>query len=634
MNTTPIFAQLLTGLMWLAKALIAITVIAILLLPLLIMTIPNMEEVQQLLPKGIGTAWLIVVGVAASLFVVYIAWNVLRALLLYPLGSWQVFGATTRDRLIGLGITAIIVPRPVAALVMVPPTFLLQLLDRLPHQAVRIPMSGAFSNDSTDNIKEPVIQLSMMILDIVSEVAKALTSSIERILTPEVVIALAIWAVMGNLLSAVATAQDETQSDLSMSRLHRYVQTMSSAQRHGIVLATAFLLGTYLSIAAIVAIPWLHEEKVSPGLSRDSLEKMLNGILPSASTQLDDLLHRVSPTQEDPLAPLTKYVSERPVSADTYYPLSWMLNDAIADSKNVRSKAIEQLKQMPTEIMQRAAKMRQEAMSAFDLATATPMSSLERSYFIREIQSSVSSDYAELERTLKTCASAFIETDKEFRAIAQVSQTFLTAGVSANTADGADLRNNEIMQAGMLSKQLMSASQSLRDACEAPVTQRSVYTPPEPGSAWGPFGLVARWLLRTKSFELALITGMLGFGLLGSVIATFIRVGKGRDQKSLIAEVTSVLVRGISAAIVVFLAVKGGLVVFSTGESEPNAYVVFFTCLVGAVYSEDVWKLARSKFFKKDAREDKSIENEQTMAEDIQQLLDKDTSTQKNKASN
>lgn len=52
----------------------------------------------------------------------------------------------------------------------------------------------------------------------------------------------------------------------------------------------------------------------------------------------------------------------------------------------------------------------------------------------------------------------------------------------------------------------------------------------------------------------------------------------------------------MSAAIVVFLAVKGGLAAFAVDAGEPNAYVLFFTCLIGAVFSEDVWAWARKRF--------------------------------------
>jgi len=59
---------------------------------------------------------------------------------------------------------------------------------------------------------------------------------------------------------------------------------------------------------------------------------------------------------------------------------------------------------------------------------------------------------------------------------------------------------------------------------------------------------------------------------------------------------------------VVFLAVKGGLAIFASGEGELNAYVLFFTCLVGAVFSEDVWGCARDKLSLRSQRRE---ENEQ-----------------------
>jgi hypothetical protein len=106
---------------------------------------------------------------------------------------------------------------------------------------------------------------------------------------------------------------------------------------------------------------------------------------------------------------------------------------------------------------------------------------------------------------------------------------------------------------------------------------------------------VAQWLLRTKSHALALITGMLGFGLLGAAIATFVRTPDNSAGSSPAGDAATVMVRGLSAAIVVFLAVKGGLAIVATSEAEPNAYVLFFTCLVGAVFSEGVWKWAKTK---------------------------------------
>jgi hypothetical protein len=149
---------------------------------------------------------------------------------------------------------------------------------------------------------------------------------------------------------------------------------------------------------------------------------------------------------------------------------------------------------------------------------------------------------------------------------------------------------------------LSSLANGYDRACARGPAISAEFVPPEPGAGWGPFGKVANWLLRTKSFALALITGMLGFGLLGAAISAFVRTDTRADNRAVPrangAEVGRVVVRGLSAAVVLFLAVKGGLAILAVGEQDPNAYVLFFTCLVGAVFSEDVWTWARTKFLK------------------------------------
>jgi hypothetical protein len=58
----------------------------------------------------------------------------------------------------------------------------------------------------------------------------------------------------------------------------------------------------------------------------------------------------------------------------------------------------------------------------------------------------------------------------------------------------------------------------------------------------------------------------------------------------------------MTAAIVVFLAAYGGLAVLGAGGGDPNPYVVFVTCLIGAAYSEDVWSWARRKMLVSEER--------------------------------
>jgi hypothetical protein len=552
-----------------------------------------------------------------SVFLIYVAWRIIRGLFLYPLGSWQVFGATTSVRLVSLGIAALISPKAVTSLFMLPVKFLMHLVDRLPYQVTRLVTSAASSSGATySNFKEPVIRLTIMIQEVFSEVSLAFNRAIEGIAIPELVVALGIWAVMGNLLSATIVTSDGTQISYGESRLSRYIKALSAKQRYGIFLASVLMIGSYLSIAAIVAIPWLQEEKAAPGLNQANLEKMLGGILPSTSAPLEERQRNLPSLNEDPLAQLSEFISKNSSPANGNEYMWLVLNQAIADSKESRNKAITEFRQMPAKIMQHTEKMRQSALSAFEMETATPMSTQERSYFVREIQRSVISDYSEMENTLNTCSKALRDADNQLRVISQNTAAFLSTpawnDILAGTGERDQTRAAFVRE---ISKNLAVASQSMCTACETQIATHTFYTPPKPGIGWGPFGLVARWLLQTKSFALSLITGMLGFGLLGSAISTFVRAGAFKENHDKFSgNILSIVIRGLSAAVVVFLAVKGGLAIFSTGESEPNAYVVFFTCLVGSVFSEDVWNWARTKFIKKLNGEDNQRATNHTTA--------------------
>ncbi|HVZ09926.1 hypothetical protein [Rhodopila sp.] len=118
-----------------------------------------------------------------------------------------------------------------------------------------------------------------------------------------------------------------------------------------------------------------------------------------------------------------------------------------------------------------------------------------------------------------------------------------------------------------------------------------------PAETLGLFGLASSWLLKTESPELALIVGLLGFGFFGALATSFIREFKGTPGNQLpgVGFILPALVRGIGAAVLVFLAAKGGAAVLAKGEVSPNAYAIFFACFVAAVFSDDVWDWARTK---------------------------------------
>jgi hypothetical protein len=137
------------------------------------------------------------------------------------------------------------------------------------------------------------------------------------------------------------------------------------------------------------------------------------------------------------------------------------------------------------------------------------------------------------------------------------------------------------------------------NVCEIPVAAQ-IPAPPPLGDSLGPLRFMAGWLLNADSLPLCLIVGLVGFGLLGAAISTFVkerleaRLMSGANPKVdvIVSDLAGVALRGISAAIVVFLAVQGGLAVLSGAGSDPNPYVLLLACFVAAVFSERVWQKA------------------------------------------
>jgi hypothetical protein len=136
------------------------------------------------------------------------------------------------------------------------------------------------------------------------------------------------------------------------------------------------------------------------------------------------------------------------------------------------------------------------------------------------------------------------------------------------------------------------------EVCAIPVSM-PIPQPPPLGDSLGPLRFIAGWLLNAASVPLALIVGLVGFGLLGAAISTFVReqlearlMPVQGTSHVIVSDLAGVALRGISAAIVVFLAVQGGLAVLSGASSDPNPYVLLLACFVAAVFSERVWRKA------------------------------------------
>ncbi|WP_217606675.1 hypothetical protein [Chitinophaga sp. GbtcB8] len=115
----------------------------------------------------------------------------------------------------------------------------------------------------------------------------------------------------------------------------------------------------------------------------------------------------------------------------------------------------------------------------------------------------------------------------------------------------------------------------------------------EVGQDWGiVFTVLINPIAQSKNVDVLLVCGMLGFGLLGAAIAIFI-TGTNLATDSVGSNLLQVTVRGFSAAIVVYLAVRGGIALVASSNTDPSPLVLFLFCFIGAVFSERIWAWAK-----------------------------------------
>lgn len=121
--------------------------------------------------------------------------------------------------------------------------------------------------------------------------------------------------------------------------------------------------------------------------------------------------------------------------------------------------------------------------------------------------------------------------------------------------------------------------------------------PPTIASGLGEVGTWTKWLINTERMPVVIIVGLVGFSLLGATVSRAVRAQTDERPRAAFTldDLLTVIAGGTTAAVVVFLAAYGGLAVLGNSTGDPNPYIVFATCLIAAVYSEDVWTWARRR---------------------------------------
>jgi hypothetical protein len=370
----------------------------------------------------------------------------------------------------------------------------------------------------------------------------------------------AAWAVLAWLFRDLFGGHQE--GDTLPIGPRAFFHSMTSEARMRLGLGAVVAIGAYLCLCAIVAV---------------SLFKPVEKIQQLDPTRLKDRLIAARLSNEGADNPFSKRfpedlgafpkLADPKISDSSFYQILTTEYDQLS----------ERWRQLRIDIAAEQDRLRELAAADYEIKNLNRVGSREQANHYLALEKWYQSSLTRLFSHLDNCRTAIL--------LVRTSASAEFAGRPGGGLDGSD---RSPVTGGF------SAVYTARQACQSrPPDLPEVPDRGDFGYALGVMGYLSGWLLRTESMPLALITGLVGFGLFGALVSTFVRAARGHIVQW---DIFGVVCRGVSAAIVVFLAAYGGIAVVSQASGDPNPYVVFVTCLVGSVFGEDVWQWARDRF--------------------------------------
>jgi len=375
----------------------------------------------------------------------------------------------------------------------------------------------------------------------------------------DIVILFAVWLFINTLLTFFFQGSHAPDSP-------RFFSNKLLAKNTFVAFLLAFSI--YLCVATIVAIPEFQALESSV-VNNEELAEFTKEVNQQAHNKEDLLLKELPSTD-----------LKRKKSLETYSDLNYLISG---------------YNQLVNNLLKEQEQRRGKAVDAYKAAILEKTAVRERSKYRAQLKSWI--------QTRWTVLSSVLYYKPRFESIVrsvsiQVSRIEKDSVLQANTRLVDSLYASAHIAGDHWEENMVALEETVFNIKSMDLNN-TVPEKPKIGEQYGIFQSMSGWLLRTESMSLALIVGLFAFGLLGAMGSTFIRhrIKNNRDvpAKDLVPNLPAVLINGISSAIVVFLAVKGMLVVFSGRDSSLNPYILFFTCLVAAVFSEDVWKWAQQK---------------------------------------
>lgn len=352
--------------------------------------------------------------------------------------------------------------------------------------------------------------------------------------------------------------------------------------------------GSYLSIASVIAIPILQDNMVEvseiPDINTDNLEEHLsNNILAIPEVSFE----------QSPFASLDSYISEQesrlseleenPDDSADEDGVRESIENSIRSTKLLknseerrRSILISSYDELINQARSEANQSQTRAVEKFRLNSQGRLGTRENTAFYLEIQDWHISQIQSIETEISECSSLMEYSNDVWIQWSDDLVQWLEEDISIQPPE----------VSSSIYRQVLTACDGGIETI--PMPQRLPL-----GSFTGLFGQATSWILETESLNLAIIVGLFGFGFIGSLSSTFIREQAANNTNPqegiIIDDIIGVVLRGTTAAVVVYLAGQGGLAIFAETGSRPNPHALLLICLVGAVFSEMIWEWARKQ---------------------------------------
>jgi len=373
--------------------------------------------------------------------------------------------------------------------------------------------------------------------------------------------------------------------------LTRIGPALSASTRVWACYAVLSVFAIYLALSAVLAVPLMQTtreiDEISPQNLRATLEKFYVGdSVKDTSIAANDTSIASPEVSAAPPSPARS--TEASSLVDNFF--SEYMSSVIGSIKEYGDEVRSKESDLSSGFEAYRKGLIDNAVVVYETESAVRIGEREKSQHYLSIIDWYRGNLATRLEDIERCRQSEREIDVIEESIVQHMERLRHEGHEGPQAAESTFRNVSSQREAASSKMLECTSTGGRDQWLAPPSRGSY------GTSLGFIGYATRWLLAAESIPVVLVVGLTGFGLLGALVSRFAREPNQANAEHSVRALTAVAFSGFVAALVVYLAAYGGIAVISTSKGDPNPYVVFAACLVGAIFAEDVWRWAKEAF--------------------------------------